>query len=111
LSKEERCRRVGCTGAASFNGDSGIPLKAESAIRRGVFDGRDVGLGAYWSDIVQLLEIFRYSKFGGARQIVRLKHKMSSHVYDPYIEKKKQRAARKQGQVAPVQEKLFDRSE
>jgi thymidylate synthase len=86
-------------------------LKAESAIRRGVFDGRDVGLGAYWSDIVQLLEIFRYSKFGGARQIVRLKHKMSSHVYDPYIEKKKQRAARKQGQVAPVQEKLFDRSE
>ena len=29
LSKKERCRRVGCTGAASFNGDSGIPAQTQ----------------------------------------------------------------------------------
>jgi thymidylate synthase len=87
-------------------------LKAESAIRRGVFDGRDLGVGTYWGDIVRLLEIFRHSKDGSGKQITRLKRKMSCRVYDPYIEKKKQRVAHKQaGQITPKQEKLFGKGE
>jgi thymidylate synthase len=82
-------------------------LKAESAIRRGVFDGRDLELGDYWGDIVRLLEIFQHSKNGDGKQIAALKRKMSSDVYGPYIEKKKQRVSqRKVGQLTPTQRKF-----
>jgi thymidylate synthase len=87
-------------------------LKAESAIRRGLFDGRDLSLGNYWGDIVRLLDIYRYSKNGDQRQITRLRHKMLSRVYDPYIEKRRQKAARQgAAQTKPIQGKLFDNGE
>lgn len=64
-------------------------LKAESQIREGrgiVVDS--LGISPYWTDIVRLLQIYRNSRYGSRREIERLKGRMSSRIYDPYIESK-----------------------
>jgi thymidylate synthase len=83
-------------------------LKAESAIRRGVFDGRELQIGTYWDDIVRLLQIYGLSKHGDEKQISRIRRTMSSPVYEPYIERRRQKAARQRAvPTPPVQEELF----
>lgn len=84
-------------------------LRVESAIRRGVFDDRDLQLGSYWGDIVRLLQIYGLSKNGDAKQITLLRHRMSSSVYEPYIERKRQKAVQRPAvPKAPVQAELFE---
>ena len=87
-------------------------LKAESAIRRGVFDGRDLQIGPIGATSCAFSQIYGLSKKGDAKQITRLRRKMSSSVYEPYIEKRRKKAVqRPAGPKAPVQEELFGNEE
>lgn len=64
-------------------------LRAEAAIRRGKgIDIRKLELDAYWADLVRLLQIFQHSKKKEYAKIARLKGKMSSNIYNTYIEKR-----------------------
>lgn len=71
-------------------------MNAEKTIRNGrrVDIGR-LRLDPYWGDLVRLLQIYSYSKSGNLNEIVRLKAKMTTRLYDPYIEGKRQRVRRK----------------
>jgi len=85
-----------------------VLLKAESSIRRGSsVDIRKLKLHPYWEDLVQLLQIYWHSRNGESREIRRLRNSMSSPVYDPYIERKKQIAANREMRISPVQMPLF----
>jgi thymidylate synthase len=65
-------------------------LKAERAIRHGhSIKIADLNLQSYWEDLVRLLQIFRHFKTGEIEQISRLKHEMSVHAYDVYIDDKR----------------------
>lgn len=82
-------------------------LSAEKRIRHGhEVDVAAMGLDPYWSDLVRLLQIFRYPKDGMGRRIAAVKRKMSSPVYNPYIEKRQ--AARPPENTGPAQFDLFE---
>jgi thymidylate synthase len=64
-------------------------LKAESAIRTGRgIDIRKLKLDDYWMDMVRILQIYSHSKNKETDKIARLKRRMSSNIYNPYIEKR-----------------------
>jgi thymidylate synthase len=85
-----------------------VLLKAESAIRRGKkIIITDLTLESYWDDFVRLLQIYWHSKTGKSKEIKRLRNSMSSHVYDPYIDRRKQIAIKREADTAPVQIPLF----
>jgi thymidylate synthase len=86
-------------------------LQAEQKIRL----GRQHSYGSldpYWSDIVRLLEVYRYSRntVQGAqpKKINALKKQMNSDVYDMYISKRHNRALK---QVEPTTPMLFSPDE
>jgi thymidylate synthase len=63
-------------------------LDAEAAIRAGGILSADAmgRLGDYWSDLVRLLEVFKYRKNGNRRRIARIKREMKASVYREYID-------------------------
>ena len=70
-------------------------LGAEALLRGGgCVDIRELALEPYWADLVRLLQIYRFSKLGDAAGIVRIKRRMSSSVYNTYIDRRQRRAAR-----------------
>ena len=76
-------------------------LKAERAIR----NGRSVSVGTlrldrYWSDVIQLLQIYWHFKRGESDKIAQIKKKILVRVYDPYIDDKKQSAERTKSKAA-----------
>lgn len=86
-------------------------LTAECAIRRrGSMAIPDQSLDKYWADLVRLLQIYRHFKRGGSREIARLKRKMSTRIYDTYIEQKRQRANKRATRYARHNFPYFDLS-
>lgn len=68
-------------------------VRAERAIRH----GRRVNVGTlhldpYWADLVRLLQIYGHFKRRESEAITVVKKKISTRVYDPYIDDKKQSA-------------------
>ena len=65
-------------------------LLAEEELRNGrELDESDVGdLDSYWADLVRLLQVFRYRKNGNSIEIRALRERMSSDVYDQFIDEK-----------------------
>lgn len=66
-----------------------VLLKAESIIRcGGSLDSALLsGMDPYWADLIRLLEILRYKKEKDPIRITEVRAKMSSKVYDPFIDK------------------------
>jgi len=81
-------------------------LQAEKSIRRNRVGSRDPHVDGYWGDLIRLLQIYRCSKDGDSRQISKLKKRMSTPVYEPYITKRERKATSQERQL--VQEKLFN---
>lgn len=82
-------------------------LVAEKRIRNGYdVNVAALGLDPYWSDLVRLLQIFRFSKDGNGRRIGAVKRRMSTAVYNPYIEKRQ--VARTAIGAGPEQFDLFE---
>ena len=76
-------------------------LAAEHTIRRGGSPNvAAMRLDPYWSDIVRLLQIYGYFKRGKNDEIARLKKQISSRLYDPYIDDKKQSADKQNRKAA-----------
>lgn len=65
-------------------------LKAESEIRKaGKFDaGKLISIDSYWMDLILLLQVFRHWKYRQRDQILRIRRKISSKVYLPFIDAK-----------------------
>ncbi|MBI3365987.1 MAG: thymidylate synthase [Ignavibacteriae bacterium] len=63
-------------------------VEMESNIRlRAVPDSSRLnGIDPYWADLIRLLQMFRYKKDREAEKIVALRARMSSGIYEPYIE-------------------------
>lgn len=67
----------------------GVVLKAESDIRNGKETNvESLELDTYWVDMLRILQIFSYSKQKEHSKISGIKKKMSTDIYNPYIEKK-----------------------
>jgi thymidylate synthase len=82
-------------------------LAAERRIRHGhEVAVADLALDPYWADIVRLLQIFRYSRDGTRRRIAAVKRRMSTPIYNSYIEKRQ--VARAPTSTGPEQFDLFD---
>ena len=66
-------------------------LEAESAIRNGNPHnvGRLDGLDPYWADLIRLLQVYRYSTDGDTDKIMGVRERMSSNVYNTFIDKKR----------------------
>ncbi len=65
-------------------------LLAERAIRHGrSITVSDLKLGNYWEDLVRLLQIYRHFKMKESKKISQIKKRMSSNIYDTYIEQKR----------------------
>lgn len=82
-------------------------LKAESSLRRGKeLNVEALDLAPYWADLVRILQIFQFTSkpetMGKAAQI---KKRMSSPIYNPYINKR--HAARLAKSNYPEQKDLF----
>lgn len=76
-------------------------VEAERAIR----SGRSVSLATlhldrYWSDLVQLLQIYWHFKRRESDKIMQIKKKISVRVYDPYIDDKRQSAEKTKSKAA-----------
>ena len=86
-------------------------VKAEQAIRKGR-QPSSANLDPYWSDIVRLLEVFRYSrdtaKGEQRKKINEIKRQMSSPVYDAHILKRQRRVPKA---MKPAEPMLFDAEE
>jgi len=77
-------------------------LDAEARIRSGRrLNIRKLNLSRYWADFVYLLQIFRYSKNGRTDKIAHLTRRISTNIYNTYIEKR--RSKRPVTAVAPEQ--------
>lgn len=63
-------------------------LDAESAIRTGISvePGKVDELNPYWADLIRLLQVFRYSKDKDAKNILKLRGRMSSDIYHTFID-------------------------
>ena len=71
-------------------------LKAERVLRDGgALDLRALSLHEYWQDLVRLLQAFRYFRDRQPREIARLRSRMSTRIYDPYIAAKQLSALRR----------------
>lgn len=71
---------------------------------------RLVDFPPYWSDLENLLRIYKCFKDERPAKIAAIKKNMSVRVYDPYIDKKKRK--KKPSQISiPVQEPLFEPDE
>jgi thymidylate synthase len=81
-----------------------------SSIRKVVGAERDIRCGrkaamsnlrlnGYWQDLVRLLQVYRCFKRQDGDEISRLKGKMSTRLYDPYIDEKKQAIGRKSAKM------------
>lgn len=78
-------------------------IKAERAIRRDrQVDIDGLGLNPYWGDIVRLLQIYSHYKKDEDKKITRIKKRMWSDIYDPYIEDKKQVAENRAAKVGAL---------
>ena len=68
----------------------GLLLRAESDIRTtGTCSGHErSNLDPYWSDLIRLLQIFRCSKDKSKLEALELRSKMSSGVYNSFIDKR-----------------------
>lgn len=76
-------------------------LKAERAIRNGQsVDVPALHLDKYWSDLVQLLQIYWHFKRRESDKIAQIKRKISVRVYDPYIDDKKKSAEKTKSKTA-----------
>jgi thymidylate synthase len=83
-------------------------LKIEEKIRKGIdVDDDKLRFDQYWLDIIRLLKIYRYSIDGNIRGISSMKKKMSTHVYDSYIDQRRKRASRVQYEATPIQGSLL----
>jgi thymidylate synthase len=59
---------------------------AERSIRKGKqLKAQNLGLHAYWADLVRILQVYWFSKLNEIAQIEELKSEMSHRVYDSYI--------------------------
>ncbi len=67
-----------------------VLLNAEADIRtKGKFlDNILENLDPYWADLVRLLQIFRYVKDKNKREALELRNRMSSNVYNSFIDKR-----------------------
>ena len=73
-------------------------LEAEDAIRTGgSFDAALNDIDPYWSDLIRLLQVFRWSKKKDADGIKDLRRRMSSSIYSPFIDKKLSECHKKSG--------------
>lgn len=64
-------------------------LEVESEIRKGnEIDMSTLNLEPFWCDIVYILQIYWYSKKRQNSKIAQIKKKMSTRVYDPYIQRR-----------------------
>jgi thymidylate synthase len=65
-------------------------LRIENAIRtKGDVNERDIAsLDPYWADLARLLLVFRYHKDGHAKNILGVRGRMASSVYNAFIDKK-----------------------
>ena len=71
-------------------------LKAERVLRDGgAFDFSVLRLHEYWQDLVRLLQVYRYFRDRQPREIGRLRSRMSTTIYDPYIAAKQLAALRR----------------
>ncbi len=86
-------------------------LRAERAIRRGR-QPSFANLTTYWSDLVRLLEVFRYSRDSAKgeqrKRISEIKKQMGSPVYDAHILKRQRRIPKA---AQPTEPMLFDAEE
>lgn len=86
-------------------------LLAERTIRRGKSPSFE-NLDPYWSDLVRLLEVFRYSrdsaKGAQRKRITEIKKQMDSSVYDTHILKRQRRLPKTSQHSEPM---LFDAEE
>jgi thymidylate synthase len=71
-------------------------LAAELAIRTGRKFSLSRTLDAYWADLIRLLQVFGYARRDQADAIMAIKRKMSSRMFDVYIDDRKVRAALRQ---------------
>ena len=64
-------------------------VKVEARIRRGgKLTDKELESKGYWPDLARLLQIYRCGKNNETQDIARIKPKMSSLVYKPYIQRK-----------------------
>ncbi|HXI84446.1 MAG TPA: hypothetical protein VNL17_10195 [Verrucomicrobiae bacterium] len=84
-----------------------VLLKAESEIRRNTrVNIPGLKLDHYWKDLVRLLQIYRHYVNKDRKGIARIGKSMWSHVYNPYIERKRL-TAKGEIETGPVQESLL----
>jgi thymidylate synthase len=88
-------------------------VRWERTLRAGTpleIDTLDVEL--YWKDLLRLLQIFAISKKEkSTRSITALKKKMSSKVYDAYIDQRRKKLEQKVEDQKPIQVPMFNTSE
>jgi thymidylate synthase len=73
-----------------------VLLHQESLIRKGKKHGpRKIKLHHYWEDLIRLLQIYGYWKSGKIKRIAVLKSKMSSKVFNTYIQRRQKPKAEK----------------
>lgn len=71
----------------------GKVLRAEREIRLNrTVNVHDLGLDAYWTDLVCLLQIYGHYKRREGRKIDPLRKALSSRVYDIFVDQKKRAA-------------------
>lgn len=82
-------------------------LRAESVIRSGKeIDIEALKLAPYWADLVRILQIFQFTNNRETiSRATQIKKKMSSSIYNPYINKR--HAAKLAKSNVPEQKKLF----
>jgi len=80
-------------------------LDAETIIRSGnLFDDSMLeSLDVYWADLVRLLQVFNYSKYNDNDNIQKIKQKMASPTYRPFIDKKLGENQRNRKRIYPIQ--------
>ena len=83
-------------------------LQAEEAIRAGhKVVVENLGLSAYWEDLVRLLLVYQSFRNGKTSEIAQLKKKMTSDIYGSYIEQKRTTARGRTPKTRPGQLSLF----
>lgn len=70
-------------------------MAAEACVRKGTaLPAATRRLKPYWADLVRLLQIFRAAKGKRFQDVTRIRKKMSSKVYDSYIQRKEREKPR-----------------
>jgi thymidylate synthase len=80
--------------------------KAESRIRNGTpVDPKCWSLPSYWQDIIRLLQVFAASKNGDQAQVRRVRARIGSDVFRPYVDRR-ERIASRSATTTPVQSEM-----